>query len=87
MDANTELAAMAEGWKNFLSESAKSEALKLVEWARLYDVSRNNIRDELRKCGGEPFGGKWRVPLSECPPIYFAERAVTFDKIFQKRRT
>lgn len=54
-----------------------SEPLTIKALAQLFKTNRNKMKSMLtHMAGAEPFAGKWRVPLSKCPPQYYTDRNI-----------
>ncbi len=67
-----------EARQNRIPENLLTEALTIKAIAEMFGLNRNKTRSILNHmAGAEQFGGKWRIPVAKCPPVYFQERGLS----------
>lgn len=54
--------------------NVKTEPLSLAQWAGEFGIGRETAAQVIPRIqGAERFGRRWRLPLSEAPPGYWAK--------------
>ena len=68
--------AIERAVREFLRD-VKTEPLSISAWADEFAIGRETAAQVIpRVAGAEKFGRKWRLPLSQAPPVYLAKRGL-----------